>query len=115
MYLTIGETKLLVGQYGEGDKTKLELNFEYAFDTHGSYRRFAKVIFEPNQQQIVIKLKSDFKLTKDCLKLSRLLIGLEKLLTIENLSLLLEILEPNSKIDPKTFVERQKGISGYFL
>ena len=57
MYLTIGETKLLIGQYGEGEATKLELNFEYLFDSYSSYRRFAQVLANTNTKTVKIKIK----------------------------------------------------------
>ena len=114
MYLTIGETKLLVGQYGKGNQEKLELTFEYAFSSHNSYRRFAQVIYSCHDNQIRIKLKSDFKHPQDCIKLSQLILGVEKLITEQNLELLREILKPKSSIQPDEFVTKQKRILKYF-
>ena len=88
MYLTIGETKLLVGQYGDKSVEKLELNFEYLFESYSSYRRFAQVIADVQSSAIKIKIKSEFKTVTDCSKLSKLLIGVQNLVTQENLNLL---------------------------
>ncbi len=112
MYLTIGETKLRVGQYGEGLQSKLELSFEYAFASHKSYRRFAQVLAEGNG--IKIKLKSEFTQTRDCLKLSRLVTGVAKLSTPENFALLREILNADSTTDPEEFIARQLNLIEYF-
>lgn len=112
MYLTIGETKLRVGQYGEGVETKLELSFEYAFASHNTYRRFAQVIAD--QDRVKIKLKSEFTLTQDCLKLSQLILGVEKLCTPDNLALLREILQANSSVEPEEFITRQQALIDFF-
>lgn len=113
MYLKIGETRLLVGQYREGSVTKLELNFEYLFDSYSSYRRFAQVVADTKAKTVKIKIKSEFKKSSDCAKLSRLLIGLQKLITQKNLRLIEKILE-SGNLSPQDFVRQQESID-YFL
>ena len=114
MYLTIGETKLLIGQYGSGEATKLELNFEYLFDSYSSYRRFAQVIADTDAKTVKIKIKSEFKNPSDCAKLSRLLIGVQKLITQNNLRFLSKILESGT-VTPQDFVQQQEELIKYFL
>jgi hypothetical protein len=114
MYLVIGETKLLIGQYGEGEATKLELNFEYLFDSYSSYRRFAQVIADTNAKTVKIKIKSEFTKPSDCTKLSQLLIGVQKLITQKNLRLIGKILETGD-VTPQDFVQQQKELIEYFL
>lgn len=114
MYLTIGETKLLIGQYGEGAATKLELNFEYLFDSYSSYRRFAQVIADSNAKTVKIKIKSEFKKPSDCAKLSHLLIGVQKLITPKNLRLISKILG-SGDMTPQVFVQEQEELIRYFL
>ncbi|VEP13155.1 conserved hypothetical protein [Hyella patelloides LEGE 07179] len=115
MYLTIGETKLLVGQFGEQKTEKLELNFEYLFDSYGRYRRFAQVIADTEGKTLKIKIKSEFKNPSDCAKLSRLLIGVQKLITQDNLNLLSSILELKSGITPQDFIKQQADLIKHFL
>lgn len=115
MYLQIGETKLLIGEYQAENTSRLELNFEYLFASHKSYRRFAQVIFDLKSKAIKIKVKSEFKNPDDCLKLSQLLIGVQKIVTEENFSLLGQILDNSSSIQPQLFLERQAKLVKYFL
>jgi hypothetical protein len=115
MYLTIGETKLLVGQFGAQEADKLELNFEYLFESNSSYRRFAQIIVDLEGKILKIKIKSDFKELSDCIKLSRLLLGVQKLVTQDNLNLLNSILEPNSGVTPQDFIQKQRHLIDYFL
>jgi hypothetical protein len=115
MYLTIGETKLLVGQFGAQKADKLELNFEYLFESNHSYRRFAQIIVDLEGKILKIKIKSDFKELSDCLKLSRLLLGVQKLVTQDNLNLLNSILEQNSGVTPQDFIQQQRHLIEYFL
>ena len=115
MYLTIGATKLLIGQYKDHKGTKLEVNFDYLFSSYSNYRRFAQVIADLERETLKIKLKSDFKNPSDCVKLAQLLIGLEKLITSENLILLSNIVATNSQISPQDFIEQQAQIVEYFL
>ena len=115
MYLTIGATKLLVGQYQDRKVKKLEVNFDYLFSSYSSYRRFAQVIADVESNTLKIRLKSDFKNTSDCIKLAQLLIGLEKLVTLQNMALLSDILEANSQATPQDFVDKQADLLEYFL
>jgi hypothetical protein len=115
MYLTIGATKLLVGQFGEQKAEKLELNFEYLFESNNSYRRFAQVIADSEAQTLKIKIKSEFKKPSDCVKLSRLLLGVQKLVTEDNLNLLNSILELNSGVTPQDFIRQQQDLIEYFV
>lgn len=114
MYVTIGATKLLVGQYGEQTKAKLELNFEYLFDSYSSYRRFAQVIADVEGKSLKIKFKSEFKNPSDCAKLSRLSIGVQKLITQKNLKSIDKILE-SGEMTPQDFVEQQEDLIQYFV
>ena len=115
MYLQIGETRLIIGKYQAENTWKLELNFEYLFTSNKSYRRFAQVIFDPKSKELKIKIKSEFKNTEDCLTLSRLLVGVQKLITEKNFKLLAEILENSSQIQPQSFVKKQIKLVDYFL
>lgn len=114
MYLVIGETRLLVGQYGVGEATKLELNFEYLFDSYSSYRRFAQVVADTDAKTVKIKIKSEFTKPSDCAKLSRLSIGVQKLITQKNLRLINKILE-SGDVTPQDFVQQQEELIEYFL
>ena len=114
MYFTIGETKLLIGQYGEGKNKKLEINFDYLFSSHSNYRRFAQVIAD-SDFEIKIKIKTEFTEISDCGKLARLLIGVQKLATFQNINLLNSILESNSQITPQKFLQQQEDLIQYFL
>ena len=115
MYLTIGETKLLVGQYGDGKTEKLELNFEYLFESQNSYRRFAQIIADVDSKALKVKVKSEFKTTSDCVKLSRLLVGVQKLITQDNLNFLRNILESSSELSPQEFLQQQADLVEYFI
>ena len=114
MYLKIGETKLLIGQYGDRGIEKLEINFEYLFNSHNSYRRFAQVVADTERKTLKIKVKSEFKNPLDCAKLSQLLIGVEKLIAQDNLNFLRSILETNS-VTPQDFLQQQAYLVKYFL
>ena len=114
MYLTIGATKLLVGQYREQTKAKLELNFEYLFDSYSSYRRFAQVIADVEGKNLKIKFKSEFKHSSDCAKLSRLSIGVQKLVTQKNLKFINKILE-SKDMTSHDFIKQQQDLIKYFV
>jgi len=115
MYLQIGETKLIIGKFQAQNTWKLELNFEYLFASHNNYRRFAQVVFDPESKVLKIKVKSEFKNIEDCLKLSQLMIGVNKLITEENFGLLAQILETSSQIQPQSFLQKQVKLVKYFL
>lgn len=115
MYLTIGKTKLLIGQYGEGKSKKLEINFDYLFSSHSSYRRFAQIIANNETFTLKIKIKTEFTNVSDCSKLAQLLVGVKKLATPENLNLLNNILESSSSITPQNFIQQQEDLTKYFL
>ena len=113
MYVKIGETRLLVGQYKDREIEKLELTFEYLFDSYSNYRRFAQVIADLDGKSLKIKLKSEFKNPSDCAKLSRLLIGVQKLVTPKNLRSINQILE-SGNLTPQDFVNQQQDSLEYF-
>lgn len=115
MYLQIGGTRLLVGEYQAANTWKLELNFEYLFASNKSYRRFAQVVFDPQSKDLKIKVKSEFNNADDCRKLSQLMIGVHSLITQENFSLLAQILEDSSQIQPQSFVQKQENLVEHFL
>lgn len=115
MYLTIGETKLLIGQYGEGKSKKLEINFDYLFSSHSSYRRFAQIIANNEAFSLKIKIKTEFTNVSDCAKLAQLLMGVKKLATPKNFQILNSILESNSAITPQNFIQQQEDLIKYFL
>lgn len=113
MYLKIGATKLLIGQYGDRGEEKLEINFEYLFNSHHSYRRFAQIIADTEGKTLKIKVKSEFKNPVDCAKLSQLMIGVQKLIAQDNLQLINKILE-SSNATPQDFVQQQAELIQYF-
>jgi hypothetical protein len=117
MYLTIGATKLLVGQFGEEERKNvaLELTFEYLFESYNSYRRFAQVVADTKGNTLKIKIKSEFKHPSDCAKLSKLLIGVQQIVNSQNLHLLNRILETNSGVTPQEFIQQQQSLIEYFM
>ena len=115
MYLKIGNTKLLAGKYWVKGLAKIEINFEYLFSSYKSSRRFANVVADLQNQELKIKIKSEFSNTWDCEKLSRLLIGIEKITTKENISMIDQIIEGKSTINPQFFLKSQEELLKYFL
>ena len=115
MYLKIGNTKLLAGKYSVKGLAKIEINFEYLFSSHKSDRRFANVLVDLESQELKIKIKSEFSNSSDCEKLSRLLIGIDKIITSENVAMIDKIIDGKSDIKPQYFLETQEEIVKYFL
>jgi len=115
MQLKIGNTKLLAGKYWVQEFAKIEVNFEYLFATYKSYRRFANVVVDLETQELKIKVKSEFNDCSDCEKLSRLLIGIEKIITSKNIEMIDNIIDGKSPINPNDFLKYQKKIIEYFL
>ena len=115
MYLKIGNTKLLAGKYWVKGLAKIEINFEYLFSSHKSGRRFANIVADLQSQELKIKIKSEFSNTWDCEKLSRLLIGIEKITTTDNLSMIDQIIEGKSTINSQDFLKAQEELLNFFL
>ncbi|MDJ0900043.1 MAG: hypothetical protein QNJ55_14665 [Xenococcus sp. MO_188.B8] len=124
MYLKIGNTKLLAGKFWEQGLAKIELNFEYLFSSHKSGlaegetlrgRRFANIVVNLHTQELKIKIKSEFSNSLDCEKLSRLLIGIEKITTKENIAMIDQIIEGQSPLNPQNFLQAQAELLKYFL
>ena len=124
MYLKIGNTKLLAGKYWVKGLAKIEINFEYLFSSYKTGlaegealrgRRFANVVADLQSQELKIKIKSEFRNTLDCEKLSRLLIGIGKITTKENLFMIDQIIEGKSTLNPQDFLKAQEKLLKYFL
>ena len=115
MYFKIGNTKILAGKCWVKELAKIEINFEYFFASYKSERRFANVVADLQSQDLKIKIKSEFSNILDCEKLSRLLIGIEKIITQENISIIDQIIEGKSTINPQEFFKDQEELLQYFL
>lgn len=115
MYLKIGNTKLFAGKYWVKGIGKIETNFEYLFSSHKGYRRFANIVADLQTPEIKFKIKSEFSNSLDCQALSRLLIGIEKIITTDNLIIIDEIIEGKSTITPQDFLKKQEELLNYFL
>ena len=124
MYFKIGNTKILAGKYWVNDLAKIEINFEYFFSSNNSGlakgealrgRRFANIVADLQNQELKIKIKSEFSNILDCEKLSRLLIGIEKIITQENISMIDQIIEGKSTINLQEFSQEQEELLKYFL
>ncbi len=115
MYLKIGNTKLLAGKYGKQGFAKIEINFEYLFSSYKNERRFANIVVDLQTQELKIKIKSEFSDSGDCEQLSRLLIGIEKITTPENIAMIDQIIEGTSSINPQDFLQAQTELLKYFL
>ncbi len=115
MYLKIGNTKLFASKYSIKGLTKIEINFEYLFSSHKSDRRFANIVADFPSQEFKIKIKSEFTNSLDCKILSRLLIGIEKIITPENIIIIEEIIEGKSTMTPQDFLKCHEELINYFL
>ena len=115
MYFKLGNTKIVTGKFYIQGLSKLEINFEYMFTTHQSYRRFAQVITDSENLNLTIKIKSEFHNCLDCAKLSQLLIGVSKMITQDNILLIDRILEGKSQTNLKEFLSSQSELVTYFL
>ena len=93
----------------------MPLNFEYIFANNNNYRRFVNVISDSQGNNITINIKLKSTDTSDCNKLSQLLLGVDKIITKNNIFLIDQILEEKSKINLEEFVESQTGLTKYFL
>ena len=114
MYFKIGNTKILAGKYWVKEFAKIEINFEYFFASYKSERRFANVVADLQSQDLKIKIKSEFSNILDCEKLSKLLIGIEKIVTQENILVIDQIIEGTSTINLQEFIEEQEDFVQYF-
>ncbi|MGK7899442.1 MAG: hypothetical protein AB4372_38955 [Xenococcus sp. (in: cyanobacteria)] len=114
MYLKIGNTKLFAGKYWVKGLAKIEINFEYLFSDKKGERRFANVVADLENQELKIKIKSEFNNSLECQTLSRLLIGIEKIITSENIIIIDEIIDGKSKIKPQDFLKNQEELMNYF-
>ena len=115
MYLEIGNTKLLAGKYWIKGFAKIEINFEYLFLSYKSHRRFANIVADLLSQEFKIKIKSEFTNSLDCKSLSRLLIGIEKIIIPENIIIMDEIIEGKSKLTLQDFTKNHEELVDYFL
>ena len=115
MYLKIGNTKLLAGKYWVKGLAKIEINFEYLFSNYKNSRRFANIVVDLASQELKIKIKSEFSDILECQTLSRLLIGIEKIITPENIRTINEIIEDKSEIKPQELLKNQKELLNYFV
>ncbi|ELS03494.1 hypothetical protein Xen7305DRAFT_00032180 [Xenococcus sp. PCC 7305] len=124
MYLKIGNTKLFAGKYQSKELAKIEINFEYIFSGGKSNlpegeamrsRRFANVLVDLESKKLKIKIKSEFSNTADCGTLSRLLIGIEKIITPENIEIIDQIIDGKSAITTQDFLKSQEQLLEYFL
>lgn len=115
MHLKIGNTKLLTCKYSVKGLAKLEINFKYLFLSHKGDRRFANVLVDLESQELKIKVKSEFSNSSDCEKLSRLLIGIDKIITSENIAMIDKIIDGKSDVKPQDFLKAQEEIIKYFL
>ena len=115
MYFKVGNTKIIAGKFSLQDVSKIEINFEYIFANNNNYRRFVNVISDSQGNNITINIKLKSTDTSDCNKLSQLLLGVEKIITQNNIFLIDQILEEKSKVNLEEFVELQKGLTKYFL
>ena len=124
MHLKIGNTKLLAGKYSVKGLAKIEINFEYLFSSHHNSssqgaeirgRRFANIVVDLQNQDLKIKIKSEFRNTIDCATLSRLLIGIAKITTQENIFIIDQIIEGKSTVNSQDFLTSQAELVQYFL
>ena len=106
---------MFAGKYWGKGIAKIEINFEYLFLSHKSDRRFANIVADVLGQELKIKIKSEFTNSLDCKTLSRLLIGIEKIITPENIIIIDEIIEGKSTITPQNFLRSYEELNDYFL
>ncbi len=115
MYFKIGNTKIIAGKFSLQDVDKIEINFEYIFAHNNNYRRFVNVISDAQGKNITISIKLKSRDTSDCNKLSNLLLGINKIITQNNIFLIDQILEEKSKINLDDFVAAQQELTKYFM
>ncbi len=115
MYFKIGNTKIIAGKFSLQDVSKIEINFEYIFANNNNYRRFVNVISDSQGNNITINIKLKSRDTSDCKKLSQLLLGVDKIITQNNIFLIDQILEEKSKVNLDDFVAAQQELTKYFL
>ncbi len=115
MYFKIGNTKIIAGKFSLQDIDKIEINFEYIFASNNNYRRFVNVVSDSQGNNITINIKLKSRDTSDCNKLSQLLLGVDKIITQNNIFLIDQILEEKSKVNLDEFVESQQGLTKYFV
>ena len=115
MYFKIGNTKIIAGKFSLQDIDKIEINFEYIFASNNNYRRFVNVVSDSQGNNITINIKLKSRDTSDCNKLSQLLLGVDKIITQNNIFLIDQILEEKSKVNLDEFVALQQGLTKYFV
>ena len=115
MYFKIGNTKIIAGKFSLQDIDKIEINFEYIFASNNNYRRFVNVVSDSQGNNITINIKLKSRDTSDCNKLSQLLLGVDKIITQNNIFLIDQILEEKSKVNLDEFVASQQGLTKYFV
>ena len=115
MYFKIGNTKIIAGKFSLQGVDKIEINFEYIFASNNNYRRFVNVVSNSQGNNITINIKLKSKNASDCNKLSQLLVGVDKIISQNNIVLIDKILEEKSKMSLDEFIESQQELNQHFV